>query len=429
MQSDSQKLKGLQDTIGKLEASNKSLQGDTLKLNSLQGTIDKLQTENKAIGGLQSTITELKNRKPEIIEKTVDVEKRVDNPEHLKKITALEASNKALQSDSQKLKGLQDTIDKLEASNKSLQGDAQKLNSLQGTIDKLQTENKAIAGLQSTINELKNRKPEIVEKTIEVEKLIDNPKHLARISDLEAELKTWSKARKIDINAGKKVGIPISAQDDFTAIEGVGPKISGLLQKAGIHSFEELSNTDPQDIQKILDKAGAAFKTANPGTWSDQANLVANNRWPALRALQDILIGGVYPDGSTSGSESKNQSARIKTLEIELAKYKQAASKEPKPVDYKAAKAAGYSIRSKGNKHDFTVIEGIGPKIDELIHKAGIHTYSELSETDPTEIQAILNDGGSNFALAKPASWPDQSAMASNNEWAKLKKAQDEFIA
>ncbi|MEE9492448.1 MAG: DUF4332 domain-containing protein, partial [Gammaproteobacteria bacterium] len=338
-------------------------------------------------------------------------------------------SNKALQADSQKLKGLQDTIGKLEASNKSLQGDTQKLNSLQGTLDKLQTENKAIAGLQSTINELKNRKPEIVEKTIEVEKLIDNPKHLARISDLEAELKTWSKARKIDINAGKKVGIPISAQDDFTAIEGVGPKISGLLQKAGIHSFEELSNTDPQDIQKILDKAGAAFKTANPGTWSDQANLVANNRWPALRALQDILIGGVYPDGSTSGSESKNQSARIKTLEIELAKYKQAASKEPKPVDYKAAKAAGYSIRSKGNKHDFTVIEGIGPKIDELIHKAGIHTYSELSETDPTEIQAILNDGGSNFALAKPASWPDQSAMASNNEWAKLKKAQDEFIA
>ncbi len=408
------------------------------KIRALEEGNRVLQAENKKMAGLQATITQLENRKPEIVEKKIEVEKRVDNPEHLKKIQALEAGNKTLQADIQKMAGLQATITQLENRKPEIvekkvevekwvdnPEHLKKIQALEAGNKTLQADIQKMAGLQATITQLENRKPEIVEKKVEVEKRVDNPEHISRISDLETQLKRLERTQKIDIKAGKKAGIAIKAEDDFTAIEGIGPKISELIHKAGIRSFKELSETNPEEIQKILSKAGSNFQTANPGTWSDQANLVVNNRWPALKALQDILDGGVYPDGSSSGGN--HQSARVKALEAELAEYKKAATKTPKPVDYVAAKAAGFKIRGKGNKHDFTVIEGIGPKINDLIHKAEIHTYSALAVTSTADIRKILDDAGSSFALAKPDTWPSQSDMASNNHWEKLMQWQDEF--
>jgi predicted flap endonuclease-1-like 5' DNA nuclease len=91
------------------------------------------------------------------------------------------------------------------------------------------------------------------------------------------------------------------------------------------------------------------------------------------------------------------------------------------------ARSAGFNYRAKGNSNhvDFTVVEGIGPKIDELIHAAGIHTYRELSVTNPDDIQTILDAAGPNFKLAKPSTWPAQSGLAASNQWEALKAWQD----
>ena len=52
--------------------------------------------------------------------------------------------------------------------------------------------------------------------------------------------------------------------DDLTRIEGIGPKISGLLQEAGISSFAQLAGTDMDRLQQII----AAHKPSPlaPGT-------------------------------------------------------------------------------------------------------------------------------------------------------------------
>ena len=328
--------------------------------------ISKLEGENSQIAGLMTQISDYKNRKPEIVEKIV--EKLVDNPEHLKRI-----------------------------------------------------------------KELENRKPETVEKIVEKEvvKQVDNPAHLKMIGSLEDEIKVWKRGPAINVPAAKAAGIAIKAEDDFTAIEGIGPKINDLIHADGIHTFRELSETDPARIQKILDKAGANFQMANPGTWPDQANLACNNRWPALKALQDILDGGVYPDPSAAGSKSEGGSAgasdnsaeytaRITALEAELKTYKIGPA-----INLELAKASGFSIRRNGDQDDFTVIEGIGPKINELIHADGIHTYVELARTEAGVIQKILDKAGSNFELARPATWPDQSDLAAKNRWEVLKSWQD----
>ncbi len=80
--------------------------------------------------------------------------------------------------------------------------------------------------------------------------------------------------------------------DDLTKIEGIGPKIAEVLQKAGIKTYARLSTVDADWLKRILDDAGPEFTLADPETWPIQASLAAAGRWGVLEALQDELIGG-----------------------------------------------------------------------------------------------------------------------------------------
>ena len=81
-------------------------------------------------------------------------------------------------------------------------------------------------------------------------------------------------------------------QDDLTAVEGIGPKISGLLRDEGIDTWRKLANADVSNIQKILDAAGKRYKLADPSTWPKQAEMAADGRWDDLSEYQDFLQGG-----------------------------------------------------------------------------------------------------------------------------------------
>ena len=74
---------------------------------------------------------------------------------------------------------------------------------------------------------------------------------------------------------------------------------------------------------------------------------------------------------------------------------------------------------------DLKAIEGIGPKIEQLLHNAGIKTWKELAQTSVSRIQEILKAAGPRFALADPGSWPKQSELASDSKWEELQEYQD----
>lgn len=83
-----------------------------------------------------------------------------------------------------------------------------------------------------------------------------------------------------------------ASDDDLKLIEGIGPKIAGILQAAGIRSFAQLAAMTPAAIQPLLDAAGPNYRIADPLTWPEQAGLAATGRWDELQVLQDTLIGG-----------------------------------------------------------------------------------------------------------------------------------------
>ena len=81
-------------------------------------------------------------------------------------------------------------------------------------------------------------------------------------------------------------------QDDLKIIEGVGPKIEGLLKEAGLDTWEKVAAATPEQIKDILSAAGPRYQMHNPGTWPQQAKLAAEGKFEELKAWQEELDGG-----------------------------------------------------------------------------------------------------------------------------------------
>lgn len=118
--------------------------------------------------------------------------------------------------------------------------------------------------------------------------------------DLTPSVDEMPVVRAADINPELieiEVTAPLAAtkRDDLKKIEGIGPKISELLNQYGIHTFEQLAKTDVSRLREILASAGPQLAMHDPGTWPSQANLAANGEWKNLEFYQDMLKGGRAP--------------------------------------------------------------------------------------------------------------------------------------
>lgn len=80
--------------------------------------------------------------------------------------------------------------------------------------------------------------------------------------------------------------------DDLRKIEGIGPKISDILNENGILTYAQLAGADVEDLRSILADAGSRFRLADPTSWPQQAQFAADGDWDGLKALQDSLKHG-----------------------------------------------------------------------------------------------------------------------------------------
>jgi large subunit ribosomal protein L21 len=90
----------------------------------------------------------------------------------------------------------------------------------------------------------------------------------------------------------KVMGKTKDGSDDLELIEGIGPKIAGLLRADGITTFAKLSSTPVDTLKDILAKAGSTFATHDPSSWGLQAKLADDGEWDSLKKWQDEHIAG-----------------------------------------------------------------------------------------------------------------------------------------
>lgn len=79
---------------------------------------------------------------------------------------------------------------------------------------------------------------------------------------------------------------------------------------------------------------------------------------------------------------------------------------------------AGYAGMFKNN--NLQIIEGVGPKIESLLHNAGFRTWADVAAASYADLKKVMDDAGSRFQLADPTSWPHQAKLADAGEWDEL---------
>ena len=127
-------------------------------------------------------------------------------------------------------------------------------------------------------------------------------------------------------------------------------------------------------------------------------------------------------------SNSFKLNAKISDLENKLklaANHTQSFTSGIAPKIHFNSQLAASVYGKKIKENDLKIIEGIGPKIEELYHNAGINTWLKLSQTSTEKSQSILDAGGENFAMHNPGTWARQAELAYQGKWQELKDWQD----
>jgi cell division initiation protein len=84
---------------------------------------------------------------------------------------------------------------------------------------------------------------------------------------------------------------------------------------------------------------------------------------------------------------------------------------------------------SQSDKTNLEIIEGIGPKIKEVLNNARVITFRDLATTPIYRIKDILDAAGSQFSAHDPSTWVEQALLAENGQWEQLEDLRSYLVA
>lgn len=148
-----------------------------------------------------------------------------------------------------------------------------------------------------------------------------------------------------------------ASTDDLTIIEGIGPKIATALSAAGITSFAQVAAKTPAELANAV-KAQNIDLVGDAKTWPRQAKLAAA--------------------GDAHGLEDLKR--RVK-------------------------EGKGYD--------DLTILEGIGPKLQQLLRENGIISFADLAEADVEHLRHLVRAAK---LPTMPDTWPKQAAFLATGD-------------
>ncbi|NNE27216.1 MAG: hypothetical protein HKN09_10265 [Saprospiraceae bacterium] len=163
--------------------------------------------------------------------------------------------------------------------------------------------------------------------------------------------------------------------------------MESVLHENNVNSWGALAGNSTAQLNDILGRYGDKYRIIDPSDWPAQAALARDANWNGLIAHQ-----------KADGSDSKAEKVFVKL-----------------------------GILKAWKQDDLKAVEGIGPKIEGLLHAAGITTWAGLADASVERIASILEAAGKRYQLADPSTWPRQAAMAAAGDWDALDAYQDEL--
>ncbi len=404
----------LKNSIAALKANLGSVgtAGATLRISELEQENETLKTQI-ATSSTATATSETAELQAQLAALATEKEKLEDS---LAEITQLEDGNEALNNtinslieENEQLKEQVEALPQYESGNEVLNNSMQTLltenEDLNRSAEEIVQYEAGNAILNATITELieKNEALEAQlsnQSNTQIEWSVDESDTLA-IETEEAEAMDVEEAKiKFKAAIGEQIAkASAEERDDLKQINGIGPFIEEKLNDLGIYTFEQVSQLDEELIDTLTNAIEFFPGRIERDDWVGQA---------------DRLF---YTKGSTP-QEMNDTPTKITTR-----RYATATER----IELSTAPATSRSIKASASAtpDNLKKIEGIGPKIAEILNKAGIYTFTNLAQTPVDRLKGILADAGNRYKLHNPQTWPQQAALAAAGDWDALQTLQD----
>jgi len=187
---------------------------------------------------------------------------------------------------------------------------------------------------------------------------------------------------------------------------------SSLLQDVISQDVQEMVDTFPTINDEIL--ANTPISTAE--TPKEEQIITENS--PIEQVVNEVgfrlPVGQKKPIAEEIESVFDEESFKTAT---------NSSSSVNKYIEQQEDDLQGIANKNNSPKSDeLEIIEGIGPKIANLLNDSSIFTFRDLAITPVYKIQEILENAGPQFARQDPSTWTQQAKLAAEGRWNELDK-------
>ena len=165
------------------------------------------------------------------------------------------------------------------------------------------------------------------------------------------------------------------------------------------------------------------------GQFASPGNIIVRQRGTKFHAGENVYMSKDFTlHASIAGIVTYKRTRDDKRVVF----IKPAESKMPQPeisisIAAPSVEAPAMVAKKVSKGDDLKKIEGIGPKIEQILHEGGITTFAQLAESDADQVKELLTAAGPRYAIHNPATWAKQAALAAAGKWDELKELQDQL--
>lgn len=259
-----------------------------------------------------------------------------------------------------------------------------------------------------------------------------------RLNDLDARVRSMDltrlEQRLTDLEAAR-ASRPLDTRSSdlderFHDLNGrlvaINSRIDGLGHVQGRLDGHDRSLTEVdtrlQAIQARLDQAADPMPRLNllDQRVSDHADRL--NRGDALFTQNNTRINDLKAELGVIDAEIQGLSARLTSIQEQTQHTQQRLDRLAAP-----ARFIEPSARLNAND-DLKMIEGIGPKIEQALHKVGLVRFEDVAGATLETLRAAIEHSGIRFAPSI-TTWSRQAQYLAANDLIGLKTYQDQLIA
>ena len=218
----------------------------------------------------------------------------------------------------------------------------------------------------------------------------------------------------------QKVAVPKAAAKPKAEKKAAAPKVE-KVQKVAVPKAPAKPKAEKKVAAPKAEKVQKVVAPKAPAKPKAEKKVAA----PKAEKVQKVVV----PKAATKPKAEKKVAApkveKVQKVAVPKAPAKPKAEKKVAAPKAEKVVAAPKAVAS--TKDNLKRIEGIGPKIEELLNAANILTFNDLAATKADKVKTILEGGGKRFQMHDPTSWASQSQLAATGKWDDLKKMQDEL--